>query len=322
MDVAEPPRIVFESPARCPDGHRAEELFRQLLARARAPGKAWVVTMRIDATSPGVVHGEGEITNDDGAPVGHRVFTGKAGDCGGLASAVGIWASLVLDAEMTRPHSVAAAVTNEQAATARVPGEQSGSPAAEASPPDEKQQPPSPSGDPPPGGEWPAGTSPAERTPRREEGRTLELGAGAFLMSGTGGGAVAGATPFLLVEVAKGVFVRPAIALGKTLPSQDPVVTWAVTRVDGCLRVAGLYTNLQGMQLDLCGGVDAGMVDTAGKALPYLAFGPSLDLRGELGGDLAVTLRGLFGMNAVHEDSLDTPLWAGRGELALSWRLQ
>jgi hypothetical protein len=321
VDVAEPPRIVFESSARCPDGHRAEELFRALLARSRAPGKAWVVSMRIDATGAGALHGEGEITDDVGAAVGHRAFTGKPGDCGGLASAVGIWASLVLDAELTRPHTIAAAATDEQAAAGRELGDKVESGASQPDRPNEPT-PPSPPADPPPATDWPSGASAAEKSLKREDGHTLELGATGFVMWGAGGGAVAGASPFLLIEVAKGVFVRPSIAIGETLPSAEPAITWAVTRADGCLRMAGLYTNLQGMQLDLCGGVDAGMVDVHGKALPYLAMGPSMDLRGELGGDLAVTLRGLFGVNAVHEDSLDTPLWAGRGELALSWRLQ
>lgn len=317
MDVAEPPRIMFESPARCADGHRAEELLRQVLARARAPGHAWVVTMRVDAATPGVLHGEGEITDDDGAAVGHRVFTGKPGDCGGLASAVGIWASLVLDAELKRPRTVAAA--EEPPPATLEPGE---SPQPHASSPREaKPHPVVANADPQSAAEWQSGGPPGERPSRHEEGRTLELGAGGFLMTGTGGGLLVGATPFLLIEVAKGVFVRSAIALARSVPTSDPVTTWVATRWDGCLRVAGLYATLHGMQLDLCGGFDFGMLDT-GRLLPYLAFGPSMDLRGELGGDLAVILRGLFGVNAVHEDSLDTPLWAGRGELAMSWRLR
>jgi hypothetical protein len=324
VDVVEQPRIVFESHSRCNDSRRAEQLLRQVLAPARAPGHAWVVIMRIDTTTPGVLHGEGEITDEAGVAVGRRVFTGKPGDCSGLASAVGIWASLVLDAETKRPRTipVASAVAAD--------GDEPAPPSADSAPtlPDDPAAPakppaPAPTDDTetPPSTEWPSGTAPGDKGARREDGHMLELGAGGFLMTGTGGGVMFGASPFLLVEVAKGVFVRPAIAVGQTLPSEEPVVTWAATRFDGCLRVAGLYTSLHGMQLDICGGADVGLL-AAGHALPYVAFGPSLDLRGELGGDLAVILRGLIGVNAIHEDSLDTPLWAGRGELAVSWRLR
>ncbi len=327
MDAAEQPRIVFESHSRCADARGAEELLRQVLARSQAPGHAWVVAMRIDTTTPGFLHGEGEITNDQGASVGKRVFTGKAGDCRGLASAVGIWASLVLDAEVKRAPIVATtAAAEEQSGTesatpsttsagddtllgdARAPRPPLGAGATDGSPGSSSS-------------EWPPAALPAEKASRREDGHTLEVGAGGFLMTGSGGGLLFGASPFVFIEVARGIFLRPAIALGETLPSQEPVVTWAATRLDGCLRITGMYTNLHGMQLDICGGTDVGVI-VASRAIPYVAIGPSIDLRGELGGDLAVILRGLFGVNAIHDDGLDTPLWAGRGELALSWRLR
>ncbi|HZU85683.1 MAG TPA: hypothetical protein VE987_22305, partial [Polyangiaceae bacterium] len=172
----------------------------------------------------------------------------------------------------------------------------------------------------------PAEKLPADRewSARHEEGRALEIGAGPFLMTGTGAGLMAGGTPFVVIEVTKGVFVRPALLFGRSLPSSGPDASLAATRLDACLRVAGLYTNRNGMQLDLCGGADVGVLLDAGPTAPYVAFGPSLDLRGELGGDLAAVLRGLFDVNAVqeHGDLLDTPLWAGRVELAMSWRLR
>jgi hypothetical protein len=329
VDVAEQPRIVFESHSRCSDSRAAEELLREVLSRSRAPGHAWVVAMRIDGATPGVLHGEGAITNDAGAAVGRRVFTGKPGDCRGLASAVGIWASLALDAEMKRPRPVATLEGHDET-SGTIPGATAAmsadTPADEPSP--DAQPPVPPPGPPaaepvveaPPPADWP-GASAAEKSAHREDGHVVEVGASGFLMTGSGGGLVMGASPFALVEVSKGVFLRPSIAVGGTLPGQEPVVTWATSRFDGCLRVAGLYTNLHGMQLDFCGGADLGVL-VADHVFPYMAVGPSMDLRGELGGDLAVILRGLFGFNVFHEDSLDTPLLAGRGELALSWRLR
>jgi hypothetical protein len=323
VDAAEPPQIVFESPARCPDGHRAQGLLEQSLARARAPGAGWAVTMRVDAMGPGVLHAEGEIKDDHGAPVGHRVLERKASDCSGLARAIGVWATLVLDAEIHRPRNVSRAEEPsppEADSAAKLGGADAtaGTLRAASTGPDTQTTP-----------AWPVPSADdkldadRESAARRDEGRTIEIGAGAFLMSGTGGGLASGVTPFMLIEVDKGVFLRPALVFAQSLPSSGPDVSLVATRNDGCWRVTGLYTSRNGMQLDLCGGFDLGFV-RATKTMPYLGIGPSLDLRGELGGNLAVLLRGLVDVNALQGqgDSLDNPLWAGRVELALSWRLR
>jgi hypothetical protein len=336
VDVTEPPRIVFESPAKCADGRRARELLDEALGRARAPGQGWTVTMRIESTARGVLHADGSVTDDHGSPVGHRAFERRAADCSGLARAIGVWAGLVLDVEVQRPRNLAR--SDEP-----VPPEADAANRAElASPAEATVQTTAASTDTPPTPPWPASTSteptePTEKaaadrewTTKRDEGRAFEVGAGAFLMTGAGGGLVAGLTPFTVIEVARGLFLRPAVLLGESVPSAGPDVSLLASRFDGCWRVAGLYTSRNGMQLDLCGGADAGAL-VAGQTYPYIAFGPSLDLRGELGGDLAVALRGLFDVNAVqphgevnHEthETIDTPLWAGRVELALSWRLR
>jgi hypothetical protein len=273
--------------------------------------------MRIDASGPGSLRAEGEIVDGGGVSVGHRELTGKAGDCGGLARAVGVWASLVLDAEMSRPHVARA---NDEQPLAIL--EQEG----KASPPADPQLHATARSHVNAGDKEPdTGLTPPmldEKPSRRDEARTQELGAGAFLMTGAGGGVLVGGTPYAVIEVAKGVFIRPALALGGSLPAARPEVTWVATRLDGCLQVAGLYSSRRGMQLDMCGGVDVGMLEVTAHTMPYVAVGPSLDLRGELDGDLAVILRGVVGINAIHQDSLDTPLLAGRVELALSWRLQ
>ena len=321
MDVAEPPRIVFENSARCPDGHRAEELLNQVLGHARAPGHAWVVTLRIDAPAPDVLHAEGDITDDGGAAVGHRAFSGKpGGDCRGLARAIGVWASLVLDSEMKRPRTVAAATADPSPP----PGHDDGSDAEPSGLPGGKAPSTVVASADGQTSAWPSSPQPGEKPPRREESRALEVGAGGFLMTGTGGGVLLGASPFLLIEVSKGVFLRPALVFGESLPATDSVaVALAATRLDACLRFTGLYTNLHGMQLDVCGGSDVGVLSQqGGGVLPYAAFGPSMDLQGELGGDLAVILRGLVSVNAVEEDTIHMPSWAGRGELAFSWRLR
>jgi hypothetical protein len=67
-----------------------------------------------------------------------------------------------------------------------------------------------------------------------------------------------------------------------------------------------------------------------GQQLPFLAVGPSADLRGELGGSFAVALRGVFGINLMRPTFVvydpqapeQVPVWSGRVELALSWSLR
>lgn len=320
MDAAEPPRIVFENPARCTDGRRAEELLKQVLARAQAPGGGWLVTMRVDPTGPGALAADGAIKDEMGATVGHRVVTGKASDCGGLARAIGVWASLVLDAEVNRPPRPIPAVGEEPAPNQPNQPDKTeadaGPTVAEGRPVAAAETQPVPVWPPP---------APGEKLVRRDDARTLEVGAGGFLMTGitgTGGDLLVGASPFVFVEVARGVFLRPALALGGSVPSGSPRMTIVVSRTDACVRFAGLYTSLHGMQLDICAGGDIGMLDADGRVRAYVAFGPSVDLRGELGGDLAVVLRGLVDVNTVHSALLATPLWAGRGELAMSWRIR
>jgi len=151
-------------------------------------------------------------------------------------------------------------------------------------------------------------------------------------MSGMGGGSVVGATPFVVVEAGHGVFLRPSLALGHSPTSIVPAETLGVARVDACLRLPGLYTTRRGLQLDGCGGGDFGFTrlqGTLAQTLPVVSLGPSVDFRGELGGDWAALLRGVFGVNLVrapYDDSSGDrslpPAWSARLELALSWRLQ
>src|SRR5215467_4408302 len=98
---AEPPRIVFEAPAPCGDASRAEALLRKALAPAKAPG-AWTVSMRVEQGDGRALRAEGEIADENGAPVAHRALMETTTECSGLARAVGVWASLVLDAEVQR----------------------------------------------------------------------------------------------------------------------------------------------------------------------------------------------------------------------------
>ncbi len=318
VDAAVPPRIVFDSPAACTDRDRAEALLRLTVGAARTPPGSWIVSMRIDPAASGGLRAQGTIANAEGTLLAHRELAESGAECRGLARAVGVWASLVLDAARDREPSSAAGTSPPPQETASVSnvGVQ-----ATADAPDlaAKGGLPASNGVPalPP---WPGEPPAAEKTseperpgPRFEEHTGFELGVGAFLMSGTGGGPVAGATPFAFFEIAPGVHLRPSIGIGQNLG-------WL--RVDTCMRVQGRYSNRHGLQLDVCGGADL-VVYYAWAARPD-TIGPSVDLRGELGSDLAIALRAIFGLNAasrqgLSDSNIDSSLWSGRAELALSW---
>ncbi len=174
----------------------------------------------------------------------------------------------------------------------------------------------------------------APTEPARPE-RTLELGAAAFLFSGAGAGSYVGASPFLVAELGHSILLRPSVAFGQAegiaLRS-----SWGIGRMDTCARLAGLYTRGSGIQLDLCGGLEAGLSyvasgtqagqPKAGATLPYVAIGPSVDLRAELGTTAAVTLRAVVGVDLAGEGytdvtgtRVDASLLPARLELGFSW---
>jgi hypothetical protein len=168
----------------------------------------------------------------------------------------------------------------------------------------------------------------------REAAPELELGAGPFLMSGGATGAYMGVTPFLIDELGESVSLRPSLVLGESVPDAIPSIL-AAARFDTCVRVPGNYAHGAGIQLDLCGGADAGFsyVDSGtragapskGQTVPYVDIGPSAGLRAEVG-RLAVMLRAVAGLNVAHDGYVDSsgarvdmPLGTLRLELDFSW---
>lgn len=321
MDFVEPPLIVVDSKASCADGQRAEESLHDALRATRAPGHAWTVTMSVQPTAEHALQGEGKITDGLGVLVADRVLSVPPGDCLGLARAVGVWASLVLEQEVARRRSTGGSATTapgSNGATAS-PASQ----AADSQSTDVLWPAPAPLEKPPPEGEWYLHHD-------RDDPRTLELGLAGFLMSGAGAGAMAGISPYAIIEAGRGVFLRPALAVAQTLTALNspPIVNalWMAGRFDACLRVPGLYTRNRGIQLDLCGGADVGLLDdvTDDAIVPYVSVGPSLDLRGELGSSLSAAIRGVTGINVTSETTgpISQPLWSGRLELAFSWKVK
>lgn len=166
------------------------------------------------------------------------------------------------------------------------------------------------------------------------EARTLEPGVGAFLFGGGPAGAYAGGSVSLVAEVSDAVALRPSIAIGTSL-TERVRSTITIGRIDTCLRVPGHYRSGDGIQLDLCGGIGGGLAHVAAGdgggtpptalTLPYVDFGPSVGLRGEIG-RLAVTLRAIGGFALARDGFVDVTgarvvpeLFTARWEIVFSW---
>jgi hypothetical protein len=311
LDVPEPPQIVFEQPAACGDAARAEEAFRAALAPSNAPGPAWKVTMRVtrDEHNPGGLHATGEITDRAGAPVAHRTIDRRGIECAGLARAIGVWASLVLDAESQR-------------ALERAP------------------IPPPPAPEPPPAPGWPEPAPPPERASpesqlflaHEKEERNVEIGIASLAMAGTSSGMIAGGSIFAVSEVGAGWFLRPSIAIGASVSQSVAAATLGAGRFDACKRIPGNYLDQRGLQLDLCAGPEIGFLyvsdlatGATAQTLPLLGIGPSIDFRGELGSALSVLVRGVADLSlpvSTGDGTVSESPLVARAEVGLSWRLR
>lgn len=165
----------------------------------------------------------------------------------------------------------------------------------------------------------------------------LEVGVAPFLMVGGPGGGYAGMAPFVVYEIAHHALLRPSVAVGQSL-ANGLRSNWAAVRLDACARFPGHYTLSEHMGLDVCGGPDFGFFYLApgteagapptGKTLPYVSLGPSVGLYAEVG-RLAISLRGLAGINVARAEFIDVvgnraqePLLTWGVEVALSWSVR
>jgi hypothetical protein len=312
MDATEPPRVVIEGIAACPDALAADQLVRDAIAHTPAHDGAWMVEMRVEQVAAARTRlAAGRIVDAGGRAVAHRTFTSDSRDCAGLARAVGIWAALVLDAETSTETSAKVPVVAPRPVD---------SPEVVAT--------------------WPA---PAETLPADDTKTALELGGSTFVMAGVSPGVVAGPALHSLIATGRGIFLRPMIALGRqvqpSVPGQDAYGLWGAARVEACARFAGVYAVRRGLQLAPCFGADFGFWHTdalhdatshlPAQTRPFAALGPSLGIRGEIGGDIALELRAVAEVNIVRATyvapavgEVGASAFAGRGELALSWGIR
>lgn len=258
------------------------------------------------------------IVDDSGAVVARRTISDRAArGCLPLAKAVGAWASLVLDAELAR-------AKDDDGSKALAP--------------------------PPSTSDAPTPTPARERefrdagvvgdAPPRARPPTIELGSMGYIRNGVSAtGGVGGLSPYVTIEVSPGWVLRPALAFGRSTTrvpldasgTQAAALSHLGTRVDFCRRIPGNYIERRGIELDLCAGIEGGIItsdalagDRTGTA-PRFGIGPAANLRGELGAGLALEVRSLVGANLLTMPILDearTPLVFAAAELGVSMRLQ
>jgi hypothetical protein len=171
---------------------------------------------------------------------------------------------------------------------------------------------------------------------------TIELGVMGYLRNGvTTTSGIGGVSPFVTIEVSPGWVLRPAFSVGWSTNSvslapssskfsETAYATQLALRLDFCRRFPGNYIERRGIELDLCAGIEASHVQSGTSTLGNtgmagrVAPGPAMNLRGELGGGLALEVRALVGANLVttslrNEDPVQRAF--ASGELGVSMRL-
>jgi hypothetical protein len=319
MDVA-PVEVTVEAHAACADATRARAALDEALASARGPRRSpvaspkaptregeaprWIVVVRLERDGD-LGRAEAVIRDDAGHEVARRAVTERGRTCSPLTRALGAWASLVLDQELTRAHDADATPKTTPDETPVTPYRGTGYLLPTAGP--------DKGGD----AELPS--------------LIVELGALAFLRSGlVGATSAAGVSPYVNVQVTPSIFLRPALGLGWStdrvvVPGGMSKYTTAGARFDACKRIPGNYIEQRGIELDLCGGGDLMIVVTQEGSLSRLrgSIGPSANLRGQLGGGFALELRGGLGANlsrAALSSEDPAPLLVATGEVGVSTR--
>ncbi len=260
---------------------------------------------------------EAVIVDDAGTIVAQRTLTDRsARTCLPLARAVGAWASLVLDAEMNRARDDDrdAPATTSVASFAGSVRPTSTSSTVEI------------------GGRQGTVVDSAPEQAAAVPKRAIELGTMLYLRNGlmqTGG--VAGLSPYLTVELTPSWVLRPALYFGRateragvTEGDEGVVISHLGTRADFCRRVPGNYIERRGVEADLCAGVEAGIVTPSKgtNTAARVATGPSVNMRGELGGGVALEIRALVGANVLQFAAERTPLVFASAEIGVSVRFR
>jgi hypothetical protein len=292
----------------CPNLEQAQDALRAALGASVAPEAGWRLRVFDERRGTHVIV-TANLDDAQGNAVAHRVIDATASDrCDGVISALGVWAGLVLDAEVAKaktqpkPPPVVTPPANGGTTSARVL-----QPAGEVSNPD--------------------GGAPQHRQ------STLEVGASATLQNSPftlHDSALVGGEAYMLIEMVRSFFLRPTVMGASAI---GIAAVYIGGRMDACLRVPGNYVEHRGLLLDMCAGTELAAfnhptADLGGNLGPSVtdalfSLGPTIALRGDLASDLAVEVRGLANFNVVHTgDPTLIALLSIRAELGLTWRLR
>jgi hypothetical protein len=298
--------VVVEAQEACADADKARASLAAALAASRAPkrtrsGEHWTLTLVVShapdaAGRTKTRSADATIVDDAGAVVSQRTLADRDGHaCAPLARAIGAWATLVVDAELTRAHDAPVPAGPDASSTpsdARTPTQPEGHGEPVASGPELGARPFGEIDDP--------DRAVASRAPR-----TREIGVAGYLRGNGDGSGVTGLSPFVTIETFRDWMLRPALALGHSTTRQ---AFHGGARVDFCRRIPGNYVEHRGLEADVCGGGDAGFIEDKG----YATIGPAIGLRGDLGAGLVVEVRGSLGVNLLESSVAAAP----RGSVA------
>jgi hypothetical protein len=302
--------VVVEAQAACADADKARASLAAALAASRAPkrtqrGEHWTLTLVVSHAPDGdgrtttrTRSADATIVDDAGAVVSQRTLADRDGHaCAPLARAIGAWATLVVDAELTRAHDAAvpagpdaASAPSDARTPTRTRTEGHGEPVANG--PELGARPFAEIDDP-------------DRAVATRASRTREIGVAGYLRGNGDGNGVTGLSPFVTIETFRDWMLRPALALGHSTTRQ---AFHGGARVDFCRRIPGNYVDHRGLEADVCGGADAGFIEDKG----YATIGPAIGLRGDLGAGLVVEVRGSVGVNLLESSVAAAP----RGSVA------
>lgn len=305
--VEAPPAVVVDAHDVCANLDQAQAALHDALGGSVAPEKGWRLRVFDERRGSHIIV-TANLDDAQGNAVAHRVIDATASDrCDGVISALGIWAALVLDAEVGKAK---AHPKPEKPETSSTTPNATGDNASNT-----------------PNVMVPTGIANADAGVPQPHQRTIEIGASATLMNSpltTTDAALVGGDVFTLVEIMRSFFLRPAIAGASSLGA---AAIYIAPRMDACLRVPGNYVEHRGLLLETCAGTELGIFDHGpSPSSPHqtdvlFALGPTIGLRGELASDLSVEVRGLANFNVVHTGG-EIALLSLRAELGLTWRLR
>ncbi len=313
-----PPAVVVDAHDVCSNLEQAQDSLRAALGASVAPESGWRLRVFDERQGTHVVV-TANLDDAQGNAIAHRVIDATASDrCDGVISALGVWAGLVLDAEVAKAKThpkvlvasnarTTAAANASTTAGVRVPETTSdaATPLPELSP---------------------------DATLLQQHKRTIEIGASATLSNSPLNlydAALVGGDVFTLVEVVRSFFLRPS--LGGAASIGGGTAGYFDARMDACLRVPGNYVEHRGLLLDMCAGTElaglyhqsASVGGTPGPTTTdaIFAISPTIGLRGDLASDLAIEVRGLANFNVAHTGDT-TALLSVRAEVGLTWRVR